>query len=48
MTSFTDARAVTDEAENSAVSRVLSAFDSFREWEATLSGYDAQTTKHFY
>ncbi|WP_369744490.1 hypothetical protein [Paenarthrobacter sp. AMU7] len=39
MTSFTDPEAVTDEAEKAAVSRVLNAFASFREWEATLSQY---------
>ncbi|MDP9933826.1 hypothetical protein J2T11_000150 [Paenarthrobacter nicotinovorans] len=44
MTSFTDAEAVTDEAERAAVGEILSAFVSFREWEATLSQYS--TVQH--
>lgn len=40
MTSFTDAEAVTDEAERAAVAEILGAFASFREWEATLSQYN--------
>ncbi|KIA73440.1 hypothetical protein ANMWB30_23670 [Arthrobacter sp. MWB30] len=39
MTSFTDAEAVTDAAEHTAVGEILTAFASFREWDATLSQY---------
>lgn len=39
MTSFTDAEAVTDEAEKAAANQILDAFASFGKWEQTLSKY---------